>query len=36
MLLEKLHIGPPAAQVEEVYVEQLADEPEHVEFELRR
>ena len=36
MLLEKLHEGPPAAQVEEVYVEQLADEPECAGFEIRR
>lgn len=36
MVLEKLRQGPPAAQVEEVYVEQLADEPCWEEFEIRR
>jgi acylphosphatase len=36
LLLEQLHVGPPAAQVDEVYVEQLADEPEHSEFAIRR
>ena len=36
MLLERLRDGPPEAYVEEVYVEQLADEPCHDSFEIRR
>jgi acylphosphatase len=34
-VIEQLHSGPPAAQVDEVYVEQLADEPECGAFEIR-
>jgi acylphosphatase len=35
LLLAQLRVGPPSAQVEEVYVEQLADEPEYADFEIR-
>ena len=36
MVIEQLHEGPPAAQVEQVYLEQLADEPCWESFEIRR
>lgn len=36
LLLAQLHVGPPAAQVAEVYVEQLAGESEYAAFEIRR
>ena len=36
LLIAQLHEGPPAAQVEKVYVEQLADEPEYTDFRIHR